>query len=461
MNNFDLLFSMFSPFVFQEAKNNIQNLEYYFQTNPNTMANPLVDELVKAVKTYDYDAVGEPLFQSIFAKLIKTPAESQKILGEINKWLAYDKEKIAPAVKYLQDVCASVIIQKAGKLFDKSPSDYIKYLKNYNLNTSDTSVFSSTKFSEIDINSIIAESSLGAVSTNVEWINRAFAPHNGIERGQIGIICAPPGVGKSLFSMNLAVWMAGHGEKVIYYCLGDMNMKDFIVRMGAIAFGISFVEAYQNIGAVYQNLKNIVGDNLEISINPAGTVKAEEITEMTINGNYTVAFIDYDGNLAGASEGESMYNNFGAIYNEFTKISLAGKLAFICAQPKIYAWNQQIELESVGESSKKQQVVDFLITISNVNPDNPNHLYIMKLPKARRGNVGAKAYVIRINGRFKEIPKGVYEQLRQETEEKNYTEQIIDDMIHQFNVQMSRIQKTIIPSSSPSATKMKNPFTTP
>ena len=129
MNNFDLLYSLFNPFVYQEAKNNIKYLEYYFMVNPNTSGNPLVDEFVKAIKTYDYDTIGEPLFQSIFTKCRKNAGESAKIMSELKKWMSFNQEQIKPAIENLQNVCSSLIIQKANRLFADSPTEFIKYIK--------------------------------------------------------------------------------------------------------------------------------------------------------------------------------------------------------------------------------------------------------------------------------------------------------------------------------------------
>lgn len=440
LNNFDLLYSLFNPYVFQEAKNNISSLEYYFQTNPSTSLNPLVNELVNAVKSYDYAVIGEPLFHAIFSKCGKTKEESDKVMQEINKWSKFNKEQVTPAIKYLQDVCSSVIIQKASKLYSEAPTEFIKYLKNYNMPIFDTTVFNSLKFSEVDINSVIEDCSKGAVTTNIEWLNKAFAPHNGIERGQLGIICSPPGTGKSLLSMSLALWMASRGEKVVYYCLGDMNIRDFIVRMGSIALGCSFADSYRNLRKVYDELCRMVGSNLEISINPAGVVTAEEIVEHTLEGKFTVAIVDYDGNLAGVQDTESMYHNFGNIYNTLTKLNLENVLTIVCSQPKVYSWDKEIELSDIGESSRKQHAADWILTMSNPNVECPNHLYTQKLPKARRGKVGAKAYVIRVEGRFKEIPKGLYDQLREVREEKNYTEAEIDTMIAKYNSTVRQIE---------------------
>ena len=65
----------------------------------------------------------------------------------------------------------------------------------------------------------------------------------------------------------------------------------------------------------------------------------------------------------------------------------------------------------------------------------------MQLPKARRGRVGARAYFIRIEARFIEIPKGLFEQLKTVTEERNYTESEIQDMIHRYNMQYQHVQQ--------------------
>lgn len=442
-NNETMIFGFFNQYVFQEAKNNIEHLKYFFDTNIATATNPLIKELLSAIDTYSLDAIGEPLFNSIFIKCKKTPAESNELMQEIKKWKLYSKEEIEPAFRYLKDVVAASIVTRAQKLYNQSPSEYLKYLKNINVDTSDMNVFSATKFDMVDINTIIAEDSRGAITTNVDFINKAFSPMNGIERGQLGIICSPPGTGKSLEAMNLALWMAAKGEKVLYACLGDMQMKDFLIRMGSIAFGLTFAQSHSNLQAVYDNLVNLVKDRLEISINPAGVVTADEIVEKVLNEGFTVAIIDYDGNLAGVSEGESMYNTYGDVYNTFTKLNLAGVLTIMCAQPKIYSWNQMINMSDIGESSKKQHAADWIWTISNPNPDCPNHLYVMSLVKARRGNVGAKAYCIRVNARFIEIPRGLYENLRLETEEKDYTEQDIKQMIDAYNNQIQHIEKSI------------------
>ena len=443
-NNIDLLFSFFNQYNFNTAKENIEHLKYFYSTDISTSNNPLVHELLEAIDTYNFDAIGEPLFRSILSKCKKTDVESNELMACIVKWKKYTKEEIKPAQKYLNDIISAAIVRKAYKLYDESPAEYLKYLKNVNVPTADVDLFCTKKFKELDINSIIAESSKGTIPIDVRFLNKAFESQGGgLERGSIGLIVAAPGTGKSNFSMSLALQMASKGEKVVYFALGDLKPLDFIVRLGTIAFGITFKFAYEHILEVYTKLAEVIGDNLELSINPAGVVEADDIVDKVLTGGYTACFIDYDGNLAGVSEGDSMYNTYGDIYNKFTKLSLNGILTIICSQPKVYCWNQMIGLADIGESSKKQHICDWAVTISSPNQECPNHLHVMTLVKARRGNVGHRAYVIRIQGRFVEIEKGLYDYLKQETEEIEYTEPQIIAMNERYIQESANIKKRL------------------
>jgi hypothetical protein len=94
--------------------------------------------------------------------------------------------------------------------------------------------------------------------------------------------------------------------------------------------------------------------------------------------------------------------------------------------------------------------------------DNPNHIYKMALVKARRGEVGSSAYVIRIQGRFIEIPVDVYKMIGQTKEKMNYTERDIEEMIKKLNRSNFRVNQNLQAAQSslpPTQTNLKNPFT--
>jgi hypothetical protein len=234
----------------------------------------------------------------------------------------------------------------------------------------------------------------------------------------------------------------------LYVTLGDLVERDWIVRLGAIYTADSFANVYKNMENVFYNLKKVTGDNLELSINPSGKVTSSEIVDYALERDFKAIFIDYDANLKGASDGtedagSSMYSNYGQIYADFTRLSMNGRLVIVAAQPKTYSWGQLIGLADIGESKRKQETADFIVTISKLATECPNSVFVAYIPKARRGKVGTKKYLIRIEGVFYEIPHGVYQQLAQIKEEVRYTPQDIERMVMEYNKQQSGINQKV------------------
>lgn len=449
MNNniFDLLYSCFNQFLFQEAKNNIESLEYYFQTNPSTMGNPLVDQLLSAIKTYSLDSIDEPLFRSILIRTGKNAAEQQQILDDIVKWKRYSKDKMEPSRKCIQDIVASVIVQRASRLYSNSPSEYLKYLKNINYQTTDTEILKATSFSNLDINTIVAEEGDSVIPSRYSWLNSTF-PKGGIERKQLVLISMPPGSGKSLYCMNELGYMAMNGYNCLYFAMGDLTYKDQIIRLSSQTTGRSFKDVSNDLARVYNEMRSVYGSSIDFMISPAGTVTVEEFRDFLKSSpkQYDVIAVDYDSNFKSNLDDGNMYLEYGNIYNVLVDIAKEMNLVVFCAcQPKVGVWNNPvIELSDVGESSRKQHSADICITRSRI-PDNPNNLGIFKIVKSRRGDVGSKIYSIRLsNGRFIELPKGVFDLLKEETEKKDYTEGEINMMIRQYEAQMEKLRSGFV-----------------
>ena len=200
----------------------------------------------------------------------------------------------------------------------------------------------------------------------------------------------------------------------------------------------------------------------------SGKVTSTEIVDYALERDFEVVVVDYDANHAGASDGtedsgSSMYSNYGKIYSDYTRLSMKGRLVLMCAQAKQAYWSGLIGLDGIGESKRKQETADFIVTISRTAPDCPNHVYTCYIPKARRGRVGTKKYVIRIEGTFFEIPFGVYQQLAQIKEEVRYTPQDIERMVMEYNKQQSGINQKVkqMMNGGGNAKPGPNPFARP
>ena len=319
----------------------------------------------------------------------------------------------------------------------------------------------SEKFGDFDISKMADEQNQVGYPSTFSWINNLFEPGHQYESGQMVLITMAPGTGKTLWMMTEALTMAlTTNAKIHYLAMGDMKPKDFIIRMGAIYTGKPFGEVTANIKPIYETLRSLIGDRLEVTVVPAGQVTVDDYVDYIRSKNFDVVFIDYDSNFK-LKESESMYNDFGIVYNSLTKLTQDGRLVFIAAQPKINVWsNPVIELGDVGESARKIHTVDILFTAGKYI-DSPNHVGIFKCCKNRRGEEGSRVGYIRLNnGRFKFIPVDIAKQLGAETAKKNYTEADIDILIRQYEETMSKYGSINdgLTGKTQSASKINNPF---
>lgn len=429
----ELIYSLFNQYIFQEAKNEITNVKYYFDTNPATSGNRLVELMLGAIKDYTLDAIDLPLFQSILGRTGKNPVESQEILRKIIEYKQYSKEQMAPMKKYLRDLVANVYIRKANNMYSDSPSDYLQFLKKFEFKSGDQDYLAAQNFGRINIDEVVADSNADYVPSSYPWINSLFQPECALEFGQIINIVMPSGVGKSLFAMNEALHYASMGYKTSYLALGDLNVKDFIVRMGAIYSGMEFGDVKRNLSGVYKGLQSVVKDNLDLTIAPAGVVTVDEYVDWALSKDHRILFIDYDANFA-TPPGESLYETYGYVYDTLTKLTAAGKLVYVLCQPKIGVFNDEsIELGSLSDSSRKVHTADMIITRGRYTQGSMTNLGIFKVVKNRRGAEGDQFPSIRLsNGKFIAIPPQVYNDLKMLPEKKNFSEQDIQIMIQNF-----------------------------
>ena len=366
MENIELAYALTNQYLFQEAKNNITDISYYFALNPSTSGNQLIEGIVNAVKEYDLAAMDLPLFQSIIAKSGKTPDESNKILNDIRRWKSYSKDQIEPARKYLQDIVANVVIQKASRMYQDHPSDYLKYLKGVNFQTADANVLKFTDFNKVDINSIVAGSDEG-IPSRFEWINQAFQPACKYPLGSIVVYCSVPGTGKSLWSLSEALNMATMGYKVHVLNMGDLVEAQVVARAAAIYSGLPFADAKVNLPTIYNMMTQSIGDNLMLTSVPSDSITIEEyidfidqIDEDLIKKGQpklSCLILDYDSGFKMLSSNnlDNMYNQFGELYNKITELSIArNKLVILLSQPKTSAYEkEELSIVDIGESSRK------------------------------------------------------------------------------------------------------------
>lgn len=224
--------------------------------------------------------------------------------------------------------------------------------------------------------------------------------------------------GKSFFSLQEALNFCAQGKKVLYLALGDMNEFHFIVRACAILLKRSLNEItvrfkyyYGLVLAQYPYLAN-----LKVQYFLPDQVSCSEwlsfIKSQGYYDDYDVFFVDYDTNFKSESDmyykGEETYNALKALADR------PGKFVFVCCQPKECYYSEEIiPMQAMAESSRKPQICDNIITISQPpSPGNVNHIGIINVAKYRGGSPASCPYLMDKNGRFEAITIEMYNYLK-------------------------------------------------
>ncbi len=249
----------------------------------------------------------------------------------------------------------------------------------------------------------------------------------GYSTGQVVMVCAAPGNGKTLFLAHEVVRMMEENKKIedekkkirVYWiALGDMNRLDFIIRLSAIWLGKSFNEVKVNPKLYFNDEVREAMKYVKISVVPAAFVDIYgvkyfiENTVVDPTFDPQVVIIDYDANLL--SNRESMYQTGEEVYNVASSISRPigkpGRLVFMASQPKIEYWNQcPMPKEAAAESSRKQAIIDMMITIAR-DPSSARDRRVgkMMVAKNRRGIEGSIGLYSLMDGRFTTIDENEY-----------------------------------------------------
>lgn len=282
---------------------------------------------------------------------------------------------------------------------------------------------------DLDVDRIIEEElgNILFVPSAFECVRESCAPADGYQTGQVVMVCARPGAGKTNFLAHEVVNLMHENEKIVderdkfrvyWLALGDMNRFDFIIRMTAIHFGIPFNDVKRTPQQYYTDDVKRLFRYVKITTVPAAHIDiygAKYFIENTVTEpsfDPQVIIIDYDANLL--SNRETMYLSGEETYNVASSIAKPigrpGRLVFVASQPKIEYWSLcPMPMEAAAESSRKQAIIDMMITIAR-DPACAKGKKVgkMLIAKNRRGEDGIISLYQLDQGLFKEIDDSVY-----------------------------------------------------
>lgn len=258
----------------------------------------------------------------------------------------------------------------------------------------------------------------------IDAVNKCMQ-YKGLIPGTVSMVTAPPGRGKTTMLINQGVKVAEQGFNLLHIFLGDMSKLDGRYRYLSCYTGTDtsklvelskeglkkFVQKWNASGIFsYIDIASYAADQL------SATQLIEEIYSLQRDRkkHYDVVIIDYDENLS--EEEDNMYKSGGQIYNKIALFAVLNRsCVFIASQPRKEFWNQEIiPLEAASESSKKQKIIDLMLTMGK--PSKSSDIGTLYIAKNRRGE-DCKVIRLKINGRnarMEHITEDEYIRIRNE-----------------------------------------------
>lgn len=230
--------------------------------------------------------------------------------------------------------------------------------------------------------------------------------YKGLIPGTINMVVAPPGRGKTTFLINQGLSTAQQGFTCLHIFLGDMTKYDGLLRYLSCLSGVptsKLVDMSDDDLTKFVRKYNMTGvlSNLMIASYAADELTASKLVEEVKNiqkknsVHFNVIIVDYDENLA--KDSDSMYESGGNVYNKIALFAALNKsVIFIAAQPKPAYWKEEIiPLEAAAESSKKQKIIDLMLTIGKQRKELS--VGTLNIAKNRRGD-DCKHFRLSFNG---------------------------------------------------------------
>jgi len=209
----------------------------------------------------------------------------------------------------------------------------------------------------------------------------------GLGPGELGVVMAPSGIGKSWFLSKIACSALQKGIDVLHYTL-ELSESYVGQRYTTILTGIQTSEHKERRDEVIRKIKQVPG-RVRIKYYPpqfasAKTLAAHIEKVRQIGFNPKLIIIDYADLLKnGNGNRDGLYAELGGIYEELRGLSGETQIpVWTATQTNRAAIDHEvIGADSVGDSYKKVQTADFIMSVSRKTKDklsNTGRIHIVK-----------------------------------------------------------------------------------
>jgi len=224
-----------------------------------------------------------------------------------------------------------------------------------------------------------------SVSTGWDVIDELM--DGGLGPGELGVVMAPSGIGKTWFLSKIACEGMKRGMNVLHYSL-ELSENYVGQRYTTILTGIQTSEHKERKDEIIRKIKAVPG-RVRIKYYPPQYASAKTLTahieKLRASGyNPHLIIIDYADLLKSSDRGrDGAYAELGGIYEELRGLSGATSIPIWTATQTNRAAieHEVIQADSVGDSYKKVQTADFIMSVSRKTKDklsNTGRIHIVK-----------------------------------------------------------------------------------
>jgi len=233
--------------------------------------------------------------------------------------------------------------------------------------------------------SILEDVKRNSCSTGWEVIDELM--DGGLGPGELGVVMAPSGIGKSWFLSKIACSALQNGLDVLHYTL-ELSESYVGQRYTTILTNIGTADQKMKKDEIIRKIKQVPG-RVRIKYYPpqfasAKTIAAHVEKVRQIGFNPKLIIIDYADLLKSGNGGrDGLYAELGGIYEELRGLSGETQIpVWTATQTNRAAIDHEvIQADSVGDSYKKVQTADFIMSVSRKTKDklsNTGRIHIVK-----------------------------------------------------------------------------------
>lgn len=227
------------------------------------------------------------------------------------------------------------------------------------------------------------------------WIEIDTIMDGGLGPGELGIVVAPAGIGKSWILAKLGAEAMKQGKNVLHFTL-ELNENYVGLRYDSCFTGIDFQNIRNNVDIVKQKIAEVPG-KLIIKYFPLKTVSAHSLKShaerlAVLGTKIDMIVVDYADILrpAHSDRNSNSYSEAGGIYEELR--SIAGELQipiWSASQANRSAADEDIVMaHHAADSYRKIMTADFVMSVSRKTNDKVSNTARFHIIKNRFGPDG-------------------------------------------------------------------------